>query len=108
MTEAKDQFDLKQGEALKELGIMFASQNRLHELAIARKIAREIALKSPDHTCHMDLVQFRLIDMGIDLGNSAGGLFKDSSQWVWTGRFVKSARKTNHARIIRIWKLLSV
>ena len=105
MTKKENEFDLKQGEALKEMGIMFASQSRLHELEIARKIAREIALNSPDRTCHADLVQARLIEMGIDLGNSAGGLFKNSDHWRWTGRFIKSARKTNHARIIRIWKL---
>jgi hypothetical protein len=26
-------------------------------------------------------------------------------EWVFTGRFVQSTRKTNHARLLRVWKL---
>jgi hypothetical protein len=101
----KKDFDLAEGEALKELGMLFAATSRTAELDIARRIAREIALKSPDHTCDADQVQARLIEMGIDLGNSAGSIFKSQFEWAWTGRFRKSARKTNHSRLIRVWKL---
>lgn len=101
---SKKVFDLAAGESLKEMGMLFAATSRLQELEIARKIAREIAVASPDRTCDADQVQVRLIEMGIDLGNSAGSLFKDA-RWVWSGKFRKSSRKSNHARIIRVWKL---
>jgi hypothetical protein len=98
-------FGLAEGEARKEFGMDLAASNRPHALARGREVARELALKSPDMTVTADDVQKVLIPEGIHLGNAAGSLFR-TSEWVWTGEFVKSTRKTNHATLRRIWRLV--
>jgi hypothetical protein len=103
---SKKLFDLKQGEALKKQGMTRAEHRRKTELEYGKFIARKIALEDPNRTCDADRVQMILIDQGIDLGNAAGMLFREKGEWQWTGEFMKSARKTNHARLLRIWRLL--
>ena len=97
-------FDLTRGEKLKREGMNKAADSRERQLAYARHVAEQIALSREDRTCDADLVQKVLIPDNIALGNSAGSLFRNK-KWKWTGKFKKSERPMNHARLIRVWKL---
>jgi len=99
-----DQFNLFEGERRKEEGISRAVDKRADDLKIAQAIARKIAMQHPDRECHADLVQWELMDLGINLGNAAGSIFR-GTDWEFTGRWVKSIRVTNHASVRRVWRL---
>lgn len=101
------QFNLPEGQALRDEGIAVAVAGRPAQLACARSIAYDIASKTPGRTCHADQVQKVLIEKyGIRLGNAAGAIFK-GKQWRWSGKITTSARVSNHARILRVWELVS-
>jgi len=102
---SQGQFDLKMGESLKKEGMDLAAANRSSALKYAKSVARKLAMENSDRTCDADQVQRIMIDENIFLGPAAGKLFVGGGEWEWTGDFKKSARKTNHARIIRIWRL---
>lgn len=99
------QFNIDKGEALKEAGVALASNKRSAELEIAQAVARDIAKSAADNTCTADQVQAVLLSRGINLGNAAGAIFKGRN-WTMVG-VKKSARVSNHARILRIWKLVA-
>jgi len=99
-----DLFDEQESESRKESGIRLASSNREELLAIARMIAYELAKKYGQ--VHADMV-FRVMHdkYGIQsIGNASGAIFR-TKDFVFTGNWYKSKRVTNHARMIRIWKL---
>lgn len=95
-------FDKKRARELRDQGIAIASQNKATDLAIARDIARMLADRFGK--VNIDMVQDRLIRRGIDLGNTAGAIFK-TKEWEWTGEVIQSSRISNRARIIRVWRL---
>lgn len=96
-------FNLAEGERRKREGMGRAAENRFHVLRLARAYAKAIAQEKG--TVTVDDVYLRLSDWPRSvLGNAAGSIFK-SKEWEWTGRFVKSKRASNHARMIREWKL---
>src|SRR5579864_1360760 len=90
-----DIFDPEQAAHEKKMGMDRAADSRKRELSMASAIALQIAQESPTRTVSIDLVQDRLITLGIDLGNAAGSLFK-GGQWECVG-FQKSSRVSNHA-----------
>ena len=96
-------FDLDRGERLKKDGMEKAEDNAKTALQLAREIAVEYAL-SHNRLCHADVVGRILKSRhGIDtLGPAAGSLFK-TKNWEFTGQWIKSARITNHGRMIRVW-----
>ena len=98
-------FDQAESEARKEQGMAVAADKGYAELAHARSIAITIALASSSKCCTADDVGRQLKFAGFPdcLGPAAGSLFK-GKDWKWTGRFVKSARKSNHARLLRVWE----
>ena len=98
-------FDDYLGEQLKIEGMEIAADNRQQLLELARNIAKTIAISNPSRTCTADKVGRILKEQyGIDtLGPAAGSLFK-TSDWEFTGQFIKSKRITNHARLLRVWK----
>lgn len=98
-----NQFDLFKALQAKEEGIDRATHGREESLQIGKDIARKIALQG-DGTCHADLVQKELIEMGIDLGPAAGALFK-GKEWEFTGKWVTGQRVHNHGHVLRIWRL---
>lgn len=104
MSTQMDLFDLALGIESKEWGMGLAARNRKSQLEFARAVAREIAMNNPLRECYIDPVQKVCIERGIHLGNAAGSIFK-SSEWVFTGKFIRSSRISNHASIRRIWKL---
>ncbi len=99
-----DLFDATESERRKREGMAVAEQNRSELLGLARAVARGIANSSG--TVHADQVgRVMKARYSIDsLGPAAGSLFK-GGDWEWTGEFVKSARVTNHGRLLRVWRL---
>lgn len=99
-----EQFDLFEGLRQKEKGMALAADNRAGHLSIARSIAVRLAAQSPSRTVCADDVQRELIELGIDLGPAAGSIFR-GREWAWDGQWKKSARVSNHARMLRVWRL---
>lgn len=99
-------FDSQRGELEKKAGMKAAADAKKSYLERARWGAFLIARRG-DGTCNMDQVAEYLAFLGIspeDLGNAAGSVFK-GKEWVFTGRRIKSARVSSHAREIKIWRL---
>lgn len=95
-------FNRNSSLAGKETGMALAAENRAEGLAKARAAARRIALGRADRTCHADLVGE---ETGLNLGPAAGSIFRDGA-WEFTGERVPSRRVTNHARELKVWKLV--
>ena len=58
-------------------------------------------------TVTMDTVSLEMQARGLHpemLGNAAGSVFR-GKDWRFTGRWEKSARVSNHARVNRVWEL---
>lgn len=98
-------FDATQSEEQKEIGMARAAAANKEQLSIARQIAKELALATSTLECNADMVQEKLIQKGIDLGNAAGSIFR-GNDWQFTGRFVKSERVHAHANLLRVWKFV--
>lgn len=101
-------FDDQLSEAAKVRGMEEAAKAKKDLLAYARKIAVEVAESRQDRTCNADDVQAVLEKRGIGvltLGNAAGSLFR-GGKWVFTGRFVKSARIHAHKNLLRVWRYI--
>jgi hypothetical protein len=100
-------FDLAEGERRKEQGMALASAplSRKQLLEIARLVAVRIARQQGWVTS--DDVFYALLREGFDptaLGPAAGCVFRDKC-FVFTGEWRKSARVSNHASDLRVWKL---
>lgn len=98
-------FDLAEGERRKEAGIEQASLSRKDLLELARLAAVRVASRCGEAT--YDDVFFELLSEGIDpvrLGNAAGCVFR-GKEFIFTGRWEKSRRVSNHARVNRVWRL---
>ena len=102
MTQLDSLFDPMESAARKREGMAVAAAARPCDLEIARNIARSHA--ELHGTVTADDVGRKLQLSGIDLGPAAGSIFK-TAEWVFTGDFKKSARKTNHSRLLRVWRL---
>ena len=96
--------DLALGEKLKEEGMDAAAQGKRQVLEYAQLIAIELAKADPNRECDADQVQNIIRKSGYELGNAAGSIFK-GGKWVCVG-FKKSERPQNHARLVRVWRLL--
>ena len=69
----------------------------------ARDFAVEIAACKGTDTAD-DVSEWLELNGYPDLGPAAGSLIR-GPDWEFTGRFVQSTRKTNHARLLRVWRL---
>ncbi len=97
-------FDEYLGDSLKQNGMDAAASKAGEALQLARAIAVELCkLKG---ACTADDVGKILYERhGITtLGPAAGSLFR-SPEFEHTGRFLKSARVSNHARRLMEWRL---
>lgn len=97
-------FDAAESERRKEAGIAAAAEGRDYLLEIARDRARLVARERGEVT--MDDVVAAMLEDGFnpaDLGNAAGAVFK-GKEWVFTGRFVRSARVASHSNLLRVWR----
>lgn len=100
-------FDLPAGEEEKALGKARAALSRAKLLELGRDVAKRIARARATRACSADDVYQKLIDMGHDpapLGPAAGSLF-GKEDWIFRGEWVRSERVSNHARVIRVWRL---
>ena len=98
-----DLFDAAESRRRKAHGMAVAEDAADTLLNHARGLARKRALVWGE--VHADHVSQWLEDEGLpDLGPAAGSLFR-GKEWEFTGRFIQSTRKTNHARLLRIWRL---
>ena len=95
------------GEQLKIEGMELATIPRKEQLEIARTVAAEIATRRITRCVTADDVGRVLQDRyGIEsLGPAAGSIFK-TSDWAWTGQYLKSKRVSNHSRMLREWKYI--
>jgi len=99
-------FDLPEAERRKLDGMSAASlsQKRATILVRAREVAVSLAHKIGEVTA--DDVYAELVRDGwavSELGNAAGSIFKGG--FVWTEKWAKSERTSNHARVNRVWRL---
>jgi len=96
-------FDFDESQERKDEGMDRAAGNSF-DLARAQLIAVKIAKKNGG-MCHADMVGAELEKMGLPncLGPAAGSLFRGNS-WIFTGRRVRSSRKSNHARELKVWQ----
>ena len=91
-------FNALESQARKDAGMQLAAEAQAANLSQARIYARAYALKHGTVTAD---------DVGReypDLGPAAGSLFRGGA-FKWTGEFAKSARTTNHGRLLRVWAL---
>lgn len=96
-------FDMTESERRKEVGMDAAATAGMSVLALARKVAKDLCLEHGETNAD-EVGQVLWRDYRIkSLGPVAGSIFKDG--FVFTGRRVKSARKKNHAREIKVWRL---
>lgn len=103
---APNLWDLTQGTIEKKRGQARAAFNRAQVLQRGREVAEQIARERVLRTCTADDVQKRLEAEGLEIGPAMASVFR-GKQWRFTGRFMKSKRVANHARLLRIWYLLT-
>ena len=96
-------YQVEKEELAKESGIRDAASARAELVAYARRLAKKFALEcTASREITIDDVQILL--GGRSLGNAAGAVFRNG-EWEFSGRWMKSARKGNHHRMIRVWRL---
>ena len=102
MTQS-DLFDAAESRRRKAHGMAVAEDAANTLLNRARGYARECAIRWGEVNAD-DVSQWLESTGNPDLGPAAGSLFR-GPEWEFTGRFVQSTRKTNHARLLRVWRL---
>jgi hypothetical protein len=101
------QLSLLEGLLLAEAGIAQAIDSRTELIEAVRVGIIKIALKRENRCATADDADVVLSDLCCthrDLGNAAGGIFRDGN-WRNTGEWKPSVRTTNHARHVRVWQL---
>jgi hypothetical protein len=97
-------FDAAEAERRKEAGMARAAAARPALLAIARDVARHLAVVRGAVTS--DDVAYHMTELGHhydDLGNAAGSVFRGGFEW--TGEVRTSERASTHGRVIRVWRI---
>ncbi len=102
MTQS-DLFDAAESRRRKERGMALAADAVPTLLDRARFFAAGLSVLQGDVTAD-DVSEWLELNGYPDLGPAAGSLFR-GPEWEFTGRFVQSTRKTNHARLLRVWRL---
>ena len=99
-------FDAAAGSQSRDAGLSLAASHKPVTLAIARMAARLVAGGRADRTVTADDVVGWLAINGFEyeLGPLAGAIFR-SKEWEFTGRWVRSARTSNHSRFNRVWRM---
>tara|TARA_Y100000310_G_scaffold182419_1_gene182517 strand:- start:808 stop:1131 length:324 start_codon:yes stop_codon:yes gene_type:complete len=98
-------FDYARGADAKTTGMALAADANMDRLALARRLAAEIASRKLSRECNADEVgrEMNRRGFGSNLGPAAGSLFKGGN-WEFTGRRIRSSRVTNHARELKVWR----
>lgn len=96
-------FDFSEAKARKEAGMALAAEHQPTDLDLAREIAATLGRRCGEVDADMVGIVLKA-QHGIEsLGPAAGSIFR-GKEWEFTGRRKMSARKTNHAREIKVWK----
>jgi hypothetical protein len=98
-------FDLNEGNRLRVTGSILARDSRSELFAIARGLAVNLAREHG--TVSYDDVYREMVASGMSpelMGNAAGSLFR-GNEFQFTGQWKRSERISNHARVIRVWRL---
>lgn len=106
MTDQHTLFSVERGQELAERGMQAAVSHRERLMRDVGRIARHIAADYGEVT--IDDVYGWMKMCGLpesSLGPAAGSIFRDKSVWEFTGKWVRSSRVSNHARMIRVWRL---
>jgi hypothetical protein len=96
-------YDGSEAEARKTTGMKLVADNRPSLLHTARLIAEELAEANGEVTA--DDVGVKMISRGLNpalLGPAAGSIFS-GKEWHFTGRRIKSAKRSNHSRELKVW-----
>jgi hypothetical protein len=99
-------FDSLRGQQRKREGMDVAANRRTRILALARTVAERHA--ELYGTVTIDDVMQGLTTCGLepaDLGQAAGSVFRGKA-FKWTGAWMESKRPSNHARAVRVWRLV--
>jgi|688.fasta_scaffold376009_1 hypothetical protein len=97
-------FDSAEAERRKEAGMAMAAAANAQLLAVAQRLALEIA-QARGLVCADD-VALEMHRLGLDyqsLGNAAGSVFR--GRFEWTGNVVASDRVSTHGRMIKVWRI---
>lgn len=103
----KHEFNLDKALEARDAGMDRAALKRKQVLSEARQLAVKIAEADPNKECDADRVQEALLKSGFtpgDLGPAAGSIFR-GSRWEFADKWKNSARVSNHAAAIRVWRL---
>lgn len=98
---SSDLFEWSASHQAKEAGMEQAADAHPTHLEVAREIARHLA--DTHGTVHADMVGEELARRNITVGPWAGSIFK-GGEWEFTGSFVSSSRRSNHGRLLRVWR----
>ena len=99
------ELDLDGGVELREEGMARAATNQQEMLELSRDVAEEIARSNGVVTS--DDVRYRLNlapSNNLCSQNWMGSMFRDP-RFTWTGDYVNSKIRRNHAAPIKVWKL---
>ena len=96
--------DLKQGRGLRDEGMALAAMSRTELLAKAREIAFGIASRRGVVTIDDVRLEMKLPPGKTNSQNWIGSVFK-TRDWEHTGQVYSSELPSNHARLIRVWRL---
>ena len=98
--------NLSSGRALRDLGMERAANKRQDLLAEWREQA--VFICEAVGVCTTDDLRrhFGAKAMGINKQNWMGSIFRDS-RFEWTGRMQPSRIPGNHARMIKVWRLVT-
>ncbi len=100
-------FSLFTGAVARDAGISQAAESRNALVEKARRYLRTLARERGNHCVTADDAVEYLVKIGESeraLGNAAGSLFR-SHEWEATGCWTPSTRISNHARMVRVWRL---
>jgi hypothetical protein len=93
-------------EPARDAAIAAAMAAHDREIDLARAVAAELARMHPERLCWADRVGRLFTALGLPWQSGwTGGLFRDP-RWENTGKFVKSKRRANHARIQWVFRLV--
>jgi hypothetical protein len=101
------EFNLGAGLQAKKEGMNLAAMNKVAILDYARSIAFRIARNRESKEACIDDVTRVFVQnggTGKELGKAAGSVFQ-KEHWVFTGRWERSPRRSNHARENKVWRL---
>ena len=98
-------FNLRSGRSLRDEGMDRAANKRQDLLAEWRDLA--VLICETVGVCTTDDLRrhFGAKAMGINEQNWMGSIFRDS-RFEWTGRMQPSRIPGNHARMIKVWRLV--